>query len=329
MEGIDFDVVTMEEEALESQPIVSNKKKVSNKKTNSENVTYNPLRKEKVIVRHIPVERGIWGTNPKHIFAGGIASSAVKTFSVPRLASGQFVNVLTDQEKAYLEDALGLEYNAMSVYKKVDNFWSDANPNGINKVRLGKDDVYLDLSVPEDYIKYKILLANKDFVAPSLESYNDRKLATYQFILINEGSEDKLGKSKMSFTMECYKAYGKIEEDKDKLLTVIETLDNRPYADNTKIETLQNRCNEAIQKDPKMFLRVVRDEGLDTRVLIRKAVNKGILSKRGDFYYYRTANETTPLCSSNEEPTLSVAIRYLNLPKNQELLFSIQAKCKN
>ena len=114
------------------------------------------LRNERIIIRHIPKETGIV-SNPKHILYGGMAENAIRTFVVPKLASGMFVNVLTDKEKTFLEEIMGLEYNALSIYKKVDNFWDDANDSGISKVRLSKQDNYLDLSSPEDYIKYKIL----------------------------------------------------------------------------------------------------------------------------------------------------------------------------
>ena len=70
----------------------------------------------------------------------------------------------------------GLEYNALSIYKKVDNFWDDANEIGIARVRLIKQDNYFDLANPEDFIKYKILLANKDFIAPSLRCCNMPKV---------------------------------------------------------------------------------------------------------------------------------------------------------
>ena len=60
------------------------------------------LRNERVIVRHIPKEGGMV-TNPKHILFGGMAENATRTFVVPRLSSGMFVNVLTDKEKAFLE----------------------------------------------------------------------------------------------------------------------------------------------------------------------------------------------------------------------------------
>nr|DAU83986.1 MAG TPA: hypothetical protein [Crassvirales sp.] len=102
-------------------------------------------------------------TNPKHILYGGMAENAVKYFTVPQLESGKLVNVLTDDEKNFLEEIMGLEYNALSIYKKENNYWHN------RQVRLLKQDNILDLSDPEQYIKYKILLANKDEIAPSLQ----------------------------------------------------------------------------------------------------------------------------------------------------------------
>ena len=139
----------------------------------------NCLRNQKVIVRYILRQKGNV-TNPRHVLFGGMAEGASRTFVVPMLTSGKLVNVLTDAEKNYLEDIMGLEPNALSVYKKVDNFWRDDNPLGIARVRLTKRDTILDLSVPEDYIKYKILLANKDFIASSLAVMQDTPKATYQ-----------------------------------------------------------------------------------------------------------------------------------------------------
>ena len=118
-------------------------------------------------------------TDPKHILYGGMAEDAVRVFVVPKLTTGTYVNVLTNSEMAFLEEYLGMTKGTLSVYKKVDNFWSDANPQGINKVKLKKQDNYLDLSVPEDYIRYKILLANKDYIAPSLKDLEAQHKATY------------------------------------------------------------------------------------------------------------------------------------------------------
>lgn len=273
------------------------------------------LRNERVIVRHIPKQSGMV-TNPRHILYGGMAENAKKTFVVPRLSSGVFVNVLTDGEKAYLEEIMGLEYNALSVYKRPEseNYWNDGNDTGISRVTLSKDDNYLNLADPEDYIRYKILLANKDFIAPSMQALEDSPKETYQFVIIAEGEETKMAKNNMSYTMRCYKEFGKVEEDADTLRTIIELLDGRPTSPHSKLEFLQTKANNLIQADSKLFLRVVTDPLLSTKVLIKKAIAANLISNRGNYLYMR--NDNSPLCESNEEPTLNIAAKYLNSPKH-------------
>lgn len=288
--------------------------------------TINVLRNERIIVRHLPKESGMI-TNPKHVLYGGMSENSFRVFVVPKLRSGAFVNVLTDEEKTCLEEVMGLEYNALSSLKKVDNFWDDSNPNGISQVRLTKQDNYFDLSDPVDYIKYKILLANKDYIAPSLSAVTDTPKATYQFVIISEGDETKTAKDNMSSTMRCYKEFGKIENDIDTLRVIIESIEGKPTAKTSKLEALQAKVNNLIQANSKLFLKIITDPYLSTKVLIKQAIEAGVIASRGSYLYVREDN--TPLCEMNEEPTLTVAAKYLNNPKHQDLLFSIQAKVKN
>lgn len=313
-------------EVIKENKLAESKKVKSTEVASIENELVNCLRNERIIVRYIPKLSGMWGNNPKHILAGGMAEGASRTFVVPRLSSGMLVNVLTDKEKAFLEEIMGLEYNALSIYKKKDNFWDDSNENGINKVRLTKQDNYLNLNDPEDYIRYKILLANKDYIAPSLQVLQDAPKATYQFVIISEAEETKVAKTNMSSTMLCYKEFGKVEDDVDTLRVIIETIDGRPTSKNAKLEFLQTKVNDLIQTNSKLFLKVITDSMLSTKVLIKKAIEAGLISNRGNFLYLRSDN--TPLCENNEEPTLNIAAKYLNMPKHQDILFALQAKLK-
>lgn len=286
----------------------------------------NCLRSERVIIRHIPRQSNMV-SNPKHVLYGGMAENAIRVFVVPKLSTGRFVNVLTNDEKRFLEKTMGLEDDALSIYKKEHNFWSDSNSDGISKVILKKQDNFLDLSDPSDYIKYKILLANKDFIAPSLEALENHPKATYQYVVISEGEETKSAKSAMSNTMLCYKEYGKIEDNKEYLRLIIETLDGRPVAETSKLEFLQTKINELIQLDSKRFLRVITDKMLPTKVLIKQGISAGIITKRGDYLYLRSDGK--PLCEDNEEPTINVAAKYLNNPKHQSIKFAIEAELKS
>lgn len=275
----------------------------------------NCLKNERILVRFVPKEDSNI-TNPKHILYGGMAEGAVKYYTVPILAStGTYKNILTDDEKAFLESYMGLEYNALSVYNKTNNFWANFT------VRLTKHDNYLDLSDPNDYIKYKVLLANTDFIADSLRTLNDHPKATYQFVMIKEGESEKREEEKMSVTMKCYKEYGKIEEDNDTLRCIIELIDNRPIAKNTKSEFLKSRINSLIQADPKLFYNIITDEYLNNKVLIKTATEEGVIKRRNNLYYF----EDTPLCPDGTESTLSVAAEYIGLGKNQDLKLRIEA----
>ena len=279
----------------------------------------NCLRNERVIVKHVPKETGIV-RDPKHILYGGMAEGAVRWLTVPRLTSGMYVNVLTNAEKTCLEEVMGLEYNALSIYNKVDNFWDNY------QVRLTKQDNFLNLADPDDYIKYKVLLANKDLIAPSLQDLEDHPKATYQFVIIHENEESQASKKKMNATMQAYMEFGKIQENADILRTIIETIDGRPTSKNSKIEFLQEKVGKLIQADARLFVRVATDPLLSTKVLIKKAIEGGLISNRGGMLYLKA--DGTPLCGDNEEPTLNIAARFLNLPKNQELKFSLEAKLK-
>lgn len=285
--------------------------------------TISCLRNEKIKIKFIERNNGL---PSNHVLSGGMADGAKISLVVPKLNTGSFVNVLTDAEKSFLEEYMGLEYNALSIYKKPDeeNFWNDANPNGINKVELRKGDNYLDLSDPQQYIKYKILLANKNIICPSLTALKETPKATYRFVIIAEGEESKQAKNNMNNTMRCYKEYGKIEENIDLLRMIVETLDGRPTAPTVKLEFLQNKCNTLIQSDPKKFLSVITDPLLSTKALIKLSIENGSIANRGNYLYLRSDN--TPLCEQNEEPTLNFAAKYLNAPKHQDILFALQAK---
>ena len=266
--------------------------------------------------------------NKNHVLWGGMAENATRSFVVPRMnKTGMFKNVLTDSEKSFLEKAMGLEYNALSIYRKENNFWDDSNPNGIGRVTLHKQDNYLDLSIPEQYIQYKILLANKDYIASSMEELENRPKATYQFVIISEGAETQKNLSRMDITMECYTEYGAIRTDKDKLRVIIEQLEKRPTSAQVKLDYLQGKINEYIQADPRKFYAVVKDELLPGKVLIKQCVEAGLVGMKNNTYYLR--QDGSPLCEMGEESTLNNAAKYILSIKHQELKFTMEAKLKD
>ena len=159
-----------------------------------------------------------------------MAEDAVRTYTVPMLRSGAYVNVLTDSEKEFLEEYMGLEKNALSIHRKDNNYWDNFF------VSLRKQPNYFDLKDPNDYIKYKVLLANKDFIADSLRTLEDNRKATYQYVIVEEGEETSKANRNLSFTMQAYMEFGKIQDNYDTLRVLVEILEGKPVSDKTKIE---------------------------------------------------------------------------------------------
>ena len=286
-------------------------------KTTKSIETFNPLRKERVIVRFVPKENDNI-VDRKHVAFGGMMDGAVRGFTVPVLSNGTYKNVLTDNEKTFLEEVLGLEVNGLSVYNKIDNYWDNF------LIKLTKQDTILDLSDPEDYIKYKVLLANKDLIAPSMKQLREARRATYEYVIMEPNEEFSDSRNRVNNTMKCYEEFGAIKDKFDVLRCIIETVDGRTVASNTKIEFLQAKATDLIASNPKLFLETITDPLLNTKVLIKKAVEANLISKRGEYYYFR--EDGSPLCGPNEDPTFTIAARSLSLPENQELKFAIEAK---
>lgn len=283
----------------------------------------NPLRKETVIVKFVPSANALVHTKG-HVLSGGMAEGSTKTFVVPRLRNGQFVNVLTDNEMAYFEHIMRLEPGALSIYNRSNNYWDDSNEHGFGVVTLHKQNNYLDLSDPIDYIKYKVLLLNKDYICPNLQELEDRPKATYQFVIVSENAETQMNLSKNDAKREGYIKYGAICNDSDTLRTILEILTGRPVSSMTKLDFLQAKTMDEIEKDARRFLSIIKDELLPTKVLIKKAVEAGLITRRNDLYYYDGA----PMCNDGEESTLTNAAKYLSSVKRQELKFSLEAKLK-
>lgn len=289
------------------------------KKEKTESVEMvNPLRNEKIYVRFIPHKDN--GLPKDHVLSGGKADGAYDTFVVPILRStGRYKNVLTNSEKEFLENALGLDDGALSVYKVENNYWDDYSVT----IQNAKEGMYLDLSDPEDYIKYKVLLANSEFIAPSVQERLDRPKATYKYEIVRAMEENSITTAKVDARKASYKEFDKIDNDYDTMRVLVEIMDGRPYGANNSIEFFRNRIDSLIMQDPKAFLREVTDEYLHAKVLIRRGTELGVINKRGDYYFLK---DNTPLCESGEDPTLSIAARYINLPSHQDIKFLLEGE---
>lgn len=290
------------------------------KEREQEQEVFNPLRNEVLILRFINRPGSI--TEPHHVLFGGMAEGAKKTFTVPILEStGTYVNVLTNNEKKFFEELYDRDMGAYT--KNGQNYWDNY------QVELTKGDNVLHLADPDDYIKYKVLLANKNLICPSQDAYDEKPLATYLYVITSDQADLKRATKKRNIKVECIKWAGKNADDFATLKTVLELLDGRVVSDDASIEFIQNEIDKKIDEDAAKVYSIISDEQLPVMILLKRSVGNGLVIKNGDFYYYKQDKQKIPMCKEGEDPTIKNAIKFLLNPKNQELKFALEAQLKN
>jgi hypothetical protein len=131
--------------------------------------------------------------------------------------------------------------------------------------------------------------------------------------------------SKNDAKMECFMEYGAIRNDKDTLRAILEILTGRPVTVQTKLDFLQAKVMEYIESDSRRFLSTIKDPLLPAKVLIKKGVEAGIITRRNDLYYY----DGSPMCEMGEDSTLTNAAKYITNVKRQELKYTLEARLKD
>lgn len=271
------------------------------------------LPNKKVTIKHIPRKTPLApDASPTHVAYGGMLSGASTKYSAPLQRNGDVKNVLTNEEKEVLEEMTGLK---LSIY---GDFWDNFY------VTLRRDDAsnVLDLSNPTDYIQYKILCAySGTSIAPSWADRN--RILSYKFA-ITEPEELTIDTNKRyNLKKEAFKIYGRIENTRDTLISVLRLLENKNVSDKTSIDRIQEKVLDYVDNDSAKFLSVVNDAKFETKALLMEAVNQGIIKRTGNKYVTVDGLE---LCESGEVPLFTNAVNYLDSNKNQDVRSLIEAK---
>jgi hypothetical protein len=255
-------------------------------------------------------------TDPKHVLAGGMAPTAKRVFTLPHLRSGTYANPLTNEEKEFLELHMGLEPNELSVYRKKDNYWDNKS------VELGKGTTTLDLSDANDYIRYKILLMNSDFICPNEATLKSLRKSTYMYVLTRTTDSATANKI-LDAKSRAYHLYGEMKNEVEKLALVVEQTTGRMVS-KLKPESIYEEVGKCIEERLDEFLKYAEDPYLDTKLIIYKSLDIGTIRRRGQYFYL--AEDNRPLAKGTQEPTIQSACEYLNDPKYQDIKFLLEAK---
>lgn len=268
-----------------------------------------PNRKVKIV----PLKRKR-GLLPKEHEANFLFKESYFEVCVPIDERGRMKDPLTPEERAFFEGpSSGMDFsdNSLSVTRD-NNYYTTKRA----KIRLKNEVTYLDLSRPDDYMKYKILLSVGDRIALS-DNPRETKV-TQKFALVDENHETKQQLNELDTKLSAYTEYGAIKKDFRSLRHVIMVATGKKVAKNAKLEFLQTEANRLLDNAPEAFLNAVRDKDLETKILIQDAISVKVLNKQGIAYYTPGGD----LIGNN----LAEAVEFLNNKKNQDLRLVIEKK---
>jgi len=271
---------------------------------------------KKVVRVKANLENPGWIKNTRHA-AFFKVEGAYESYPVAMNRNGKLKNPFTDEEKEFLEEIMGYEKNALSIYNK-------NGPLTEINIRLTKDPMDLNLEDPEDYIRYKVLLTNSDRIAPSIKDVKSK--GTYKFYIEDASELAEVTRMKGTIEQKAWTEYGKISENKQRLIaflkvyTQVKKLPTVRIDKDTKIDFLQAKVMDAINSNKKDFVEIITNEDFDIMLTISEGIETGILRKSGTQYSLAEGDKIGD--------TLKQAITYLKAPVNQEVRLVVEEQIK-
>lgn len=285
---------------------------------------FNPLRKEIVNVKLVRSNSSMYN-DPNSPLDAGLSETSFITYAVP-LKNGVLVNVLTPEEQAFFEEYFHFPEGFMSPSAINNNYWKTYGEGYINRVTLDKTGKKLDLSNARDYIEWKILLANPEYICPSQEDLENKRKLTYRYVMNNDKQVAESVGKKADIKLANYEAYSQYKDDADMIRIILYLIDHKKISPATKIEMLKDKLTYLMDHRPSDCYQVLSNGLLEQKRAVIIGTEKGIITERNGYYYIKENGQK--LAYDYEDSTLNNAANYLADPDNQELYFNIQKKIK-
>lgn len=251
-------------------------------------------------------------TNHKAAF---LVDGGIKSYAVPYLSkTGVLMNPLTDEEKEWFENESGMKFGdkGLSVY---GDFWKTFT------VDLDKNPKILDKSVPEDYLKIKLLLTCKDEIAPNLSHVEPRlKKQTYKYVLVDLDDELDMKVSLAEAEERAWEEFGALKVSRDKMFDFLRIYGRKPSA-NAKDNFLINEIRKIVKENPQEFVSIVTDPDYEMKIFVQKAVRNSAILTRGRSYFLKGGDKLGE--------GLKETIDFLKDLNNQDIYLAIKAELEN
>ena len=212
---------------------------------------------------------------------------------------------ITEQE--FFERMLGLNKGELDVGKyrtdEKGNRYPDTFWQKLGTVKLRNEANTLDLSNPMDMIKYKVLMLNKNVVAPSPAEKNKKR--TYRFMIVDQEVAEVQEKQDLNTKLEAFAWFARIKADIEQLKEVMWLSDSR-ITTTSNYDYVFSYVGKLVNDSPANFLKLVQDPHKDSKLLLMRAIKSGslVLSKEKTYQFLdgKDIGATVPAIKWLEDP---------------------------
>lgn len=278
------------------------------------------LPNKKVTVRLVNRSRGAV-KDPNHVGYNMLPGTSFELVPARQKGTNVLKCPLNEEERQFFENkalsGMAFEVGDLSPHQpKATNFWYS------NRARVSLTDQprVLNLSNPNDYLTYKILLSNSDFVAPNAAEEFNKK--SYVFVITSEEEEQAKVIVKGDKNKRAYKIAGAMENNPEKMINYLSMIGKRPSA-NSDRKWLIAEIDKQVENNIDQFLEIMEDEQFDTRVLLTKSLQIGSVKRDGHKYFLADGQE---LCEKGDVNNLASVLNYLDAMQNQDIRLMLEAK---
>lgn len=253
-----------------------------------------------------------------HTFTG-----CYKIWGLPlSIQSRAYINPFKNNaEQLAFEEILGLEKGALNPNKRESKFWGEFN------VRIDKEGLTLDLSIPYDALVYRVLKVNDKFASEN----DDENVIEYEYKLVDERYEEEITSKNSVKKLKAYEYLFKIQDNKQKMVDTLRLLGVK-LTDGVKIDTLKSKIVAIIEQagsvsDPKLkniddFLVVMDDPQASIKLFVFECIDAGeVIIRNGE---YRLTENNELIAKS-----LQSTVDWFNDIKNQEVKLLLEQRLKN
>ena len=211
---------------------------------------------------------------------------------------------MTEEDEVRLETKMHMSPGTLSKYNR--DYWT------MFKVDVPKDGLVLDLTNPEDEVKYLVLKAHQRVANSEMERF-DSPFAEY--VMTSQEQEAKVENQKSKLKRQAYKLFSGMSTSEMKdVLKVI----GRRVGDDASVDFVEAQLDKYLTDDPKAFIDTVNDPTFKMRAFIDDCLSSRVLVKSGTKYQL-PGGDTVGF-------TLEQTIEYLQNPDNQEVYLDLKGK---